>query len=86
MRGQTSSAFFLMFREVLVVEFAVAGRAYFYTGDLRKRLEQAMWQEMSFEPRELRNVAGAHESISHLNGWENHVANTLARFGIRPQS
>lgn len=83
---QASSAFFLLFPDVLIVEFAVAGCAYFYTGENRRKLEREMWRSAPFSTAELKNMDGSREAIPHTQGWENRMASALARFGVRARS
>jgi len=83
--NQISSAFILVFRDVLVVEFATMGRANFYTGALRERMEREMWRSTTFKDSDLRNLAGATESVVHRPGWESNVRTALAQFGVREQ-
>ena len=84
--GQTSSAFILLFSNVIVVEFADMGRAYCYTGERRQRLEQAMWRAEPFGNHDLKSVAFAAESVAHAKGWEYRMEIALAQLGIRPGS
>lgn len=78
-----SSAFFLVFPEVLVVEFAVAGCAYFYTGRPRQILQQAMWRGEPFSVAELKSTSSASEYVPHSQGWEPRMEDVLARLGVR---
>ena len=81
--NQISSAFILVFSNVLVVEFATMGRANFYTGAIRERMEREMWRSTTFKDSDLRNSSGATESVVHRPGWERNVQSALAQFGIR---
>ena len=84
--GQTSSAFILLFPNVIVVEFADMGRAYCYTGERRLKLEQAMWRSEPFGHLDLKSIHSAAESVAHMKGWEYRMETALAQFGIRPGS
>jgi len=84
--GQTSSAFILLFPNVIVVEFADMGRAYCYTGERRKRLELDMWRSEPFGSHDLKSMELAEKSLPHMNGWEYHMETALAQLGIRPGS
>lgn len=86
--GNTSSAFILLFPNALVVEFADNGRAYCYTDVRRQKLEQAMWRTEPFVGHDLKSpIKGplmAYASVPHMNGWEYHMEDALAKLGIRP--
>jgi hypothetical protein len=84
--GQTSSAFILLFPNVIVVEFADMGRAYCYTGERRLKLEQSMWRSEPFGSLDLKSVHFAADSVPHMRGWEYRMETALAQFGIRPGS
>jgi hypothetical protein len=79
------SAFILLFRDVLIVEFTTQGCAYFYTGEKRRQIESIMWEGRWFSNWELKSTQKADINIPHSRRWEEKMESALANYGIRPK-
>lgn len=82
--GETS-AFFLDFGRVVVVEFSKTGNACFvYQKMAFDRFVPDFWATKPFGTVDLKDRKASEDRISHQPGWQEKMTRSLARFGVRP--
>ncbi len=82
--GTNSAAFVLDFGAVIAVEFSNVGRVYIYTRDEFNNRIPDLWRNAPIRESGLKDTnLPDGRMIRHVN-WEEKVADTLAKYGIRP--
>jgi hypothetical protein len=83
-RTSDAQAFFLVFRQIVVVEFSHSGNAaYVYKREwFEKRLEQRIRKGLVEDSDALKVMNNAAHRILHTRGWQNNTAAWLASEGV----
>ena len=82
LRAGASSAFFLDFGPLVVVEFSTVGCVYIYDRSVFNEMMSDFWAKESTS-NSLKLKARAIETIRHTHDWQQKVRNILSRYGIR---